>query len=187
MVGFANSSHGRELLGDTFDSQRIHLQVGGSTRAALLQALRANDVSLNAHAETLLDHAVFDDDVSREITVIERTVGDLGLTHGATLPQIFAAARERGLELCPATTGPYLRLAMAVQESAPDSVMSAGRAPSGAVTIASAPLSDDVDYPKGFYLRVVDDRQWLRGYRCDDEHLWSPDDCFAFGSGQPAQ
>ena len=58
--------------------------------------------------------------------------------------------------------------------------MSAGRAPEGSLTVASEILSDDDEYPKGFYLRVVDDAAWLRGYRCDDEHIWSSDDRFLF-------
>ena len=45
---------------------------------------------------------------------------------------------------------------------------------------ASDALSRDDEYPKGFYLRVVDGRAWLRGYRCDDGHSWSPDDRFIF-------
>ncbi len=36
------------------------------------------------------------------------------------------------------------------------------------------------DYPKGFYLRVVDGRAWLRGYRCDDEYDFDPADRFVF-------
>lgn len=44
---------------------------------------------------------------------------------------------------------------------------------------SEAPSRDD-EYPKGFYLRVVDGRAWLRGYRCDDGHSWSPDDRFIF-------
>jgi len=69
------------------------------------------------------------------------------------------------------------------QASAPDSVMSNGSAPSASVTIASEPLDQDDVLPKGFYLRVVDGRPWLRGYHATDEHLWSPGDCLAFRVG----
>jgi hypothetical protein len=69
---------------------------------------------------------------------------------------------------------------MPAQENAPDSVLSAGRSPAGAVKVAAAPLSDDVAFPKGFYLRVVDGVQWLRGYRCDDEYRFAAGDRFAF-------
>ncbi|MCY1241037.1 hypothetical protein D9M72_539170 [compost metagenome] len=71
-------------------------------------------------------------------------------------------------------------MALNEQVTSSDSVMSSGRAPDGALTVASEALSRDDDYPKGFYLRVVDGQAWLRGYRCDDEHTWSPDDRFIF-------
>lgn len=77
-------------------------------------------------------------------------------------------------------TGPYLRLAMPGQHTAPDSVLSAGRAPTGAVHVASEPVTSDPEYPKGFYLRVVDGRQWLRGYRCDDTYVFTPEQRLAF-------
>jgi len=63
-----------------------------------------------------------------------------------------------------------------------DSVLSAGRAPSGSIKIASQPLSDDVEYPKGFSLRVVDGELWLRGYRCDDSYVFEPEQNFLFAS-----
>ena len=64
--------------------------------------------------------------------------------------------------------------------------MSNGSAPSASVTVASAPLDRDDVLPKGFYLRVVDGRPWLRGYHATDEHLWSPHDRLAFRTGAPA-
>jgi hypothetical protein len=137
---------------------------------------------LNAYAEVLLGHPAFDLRDAEEVVIVERTVGDLGLLAGATLPEVFSAARARGLDLAPPDTAPYLRLAMPSQADAPDSVLSAGRSPSGAVKVASAPLSDDATFPKGFYLRVVDGTQWLRGFRCDDEYRFAPDDTFAFRS-----
>ena len=132
------------------------------------------------HAETLLEDAVFDKRAIRAIVVTQRTVADLGLPDGVTLPQILDGAQQQGLLLCPADTGPYLRMALSEQATSLDSVMSSGRAPTGAITVAAETLSDDNDYPKGFYLRVVDGQAWLRGYRCDDEHPWSADDRFVF-------
>ncbi|GAB3251424.1 hypothetical protein GCM10027562_11480 [Arthrobacter pigmenti] len=66
------------------------------------------------------------------------------------------------------------------QANSPDSDLSIGRAPSGAIHIASEPLSEDVEYPKGFYIRVVDGQAWLRGYRCDDKYVWAPGQRLAF-------
>ena len=142
--------------------------------------LQEHGVQLNAHASTLLDHPVFDRRDSEEIHLVEVSVASIGLRAGGTLTEVFVAAQEHGLSLCPPDTGPYLRLAWESQPNAPDSVLSAGRSPAGAVKVASAPLSDDVEYPKGFYLRVVDHQPWLRGFRCDDEYLFSPEDRFVF-------
>ncbi|MGO1200370.1 MAG: hypothetical protein ACTMKY_10790 [Dermabacteraceae bacterium] len=68
-----------------------------------------------------------------------------------------------------------MRLALTSQTAAPDSVLSAGRAPRGALHVLSAPLSEDHEYPKGFYLRRVDGVSWLRGYCCDDEYCLPPE------------
>ena len=158
----------------------LALDVGTLSRSALTAALSARGVGLNAHAEMLLAHETFAVTAPRPVRVVSLAVADLGLRDGAPLGQVFAAAEDRGMALLPAATGPYLRLAMVQQASAPDSVLSAGRAPTGALTVASQPLWDDDDLPKGFYLRTVDGRPWLRGYRCDQDYVWPPSAEFAF-------
>jgi hypothetical protein len=158
------------------------VRVGGRPRAEVLRSLRDAGIQLNTHAETLLAHPAFDDPAGRTLRIVERTVEQLGLEKGAVQSRVFTAARSHGLELCPVVTGPYLRLALMDQANAPDSVLSAGRGPAGALHIASEALSEDVEYPKGFYLRVVDGQSWLRGYRCDDEYVWTPGQRLAFVS-----
>ncbi|WP_231481874.1 MULTISPECIES: hypothetical protein [unclassified Microbacterium] len=164
--------------------ERIELDVGGLSRPQLLDALRLAGVSLNAHAEALIAHPVFEEPVRERIRIVDRTVAELGFRGGATLPRIYAAAEELGLGLCPVVTGPYLRLAWATQADSSNSVLSAESSPDGAVNVASPVLNDDVEFPKGFYLRVVDGQSWLRGYRCDDLYVLAPDVRFAFR--QPA-
>lgn len=106
-------------------------------------------------------------------------MGQLGLSGGGTLAQIEAAAHRAGLAVCPPATGPYLRLLLTSQEAAPDSILSAGRPPSGALTVLSEPFNGgDPELPRGFYLRVVDGVSWLRGYRCDDDYVYSVGDEF---------
>lgn len=153
----------------------ILVRVDGRTRSEIKHMLTGGGVLLNAHAETLLAHPAFDASEARILRIVERTVADLGFELGATHAQVFAALSERGLEACPVVTGPFLRLATMDQANAPDSVLSAGRAPSGAIHVLSEPLVDDVTYPKGFYLRVVDGQAWLRAYRCDDTYMWPPE------------
>lgn len=158
------------------------LRVGGQSRAELTQALRATGIQLNALANTLLDDPVFDDSAADVVTVVERSVDEFGLVDGAVLSDIFTAAQESGLRLCPPTTGPYLRLALRDQPSAADSILSNGRAPTDSLTVASAPLHSDDGYPKGFYVRVIDGLPWLRGYRCSQDHIWDPADRFVFSA-----
>lgn len=158
----------------------VLVQVGGQPRTQLKRALSDAGVQLNAYAETLLAHSTFDDPASQALRIVERTVEQLGFREGAVLSQVFAAARSQGLELCPLAVGPYLRLALTDQANAPDSVLSAGRSPAGAIHVASEPVSDDVECPKGFYLRVVDGQAWLRGYCCDDTYVWTPEQRVAF-------
>lgn len=165
---------------DRKSSISLELRVGELSRSELLTALKESEVLLNASANVLLNSAAFDRQKLESFHVLQLTVGQLGFDDGATLPSIFAKAQEAGLSLCPSITGPYLRLAMTSQAPAPDSVMSNGSAPSGSITIASAPLRDDDDFPKGFYLRAVNDVLWLRGFLATERHIWSRNDCFAF-------
>jgi hypothetical protein len=167
-------------VSDADPSIALQLQVGWLSRQELRVALDELGVLLNASAEVLLDNAIFDQQRLESFHVVQCTVGQLGITSDATLSSIFSRARDAGLSLCPNITGPYLRLAMAGQASASDSVMSNGSAPSGSITIASAPLDDDDVLPKGFYLRAVNGAFWLRGYRATEKHIWSSHDCFAF-------
>ncbi|MDA0708693.1 MAG: helicase, partial [bacterium] len=46
--------------------------------------------------------------------------------------------------------------------------------------IASQILTEDDDFPKGFYLRRIKGVLWLRGYRSWPGHVWEPDDHFVF-------
>lgn len=160
--------------------ERLEVWVGGLSRRQLMSYLSSRGILVNGHAETLLEDVVIDDQASCPVVVTERTIAELGLPNGATLPQIFKIAQQQGLLLCPANTAPYLRMALNDQASSRDSVMSSGRAPDGGLTVAAEALSTDDEYPKGFYLRVANGHAWLRGYRCDDQHTWSPDDRFIF-------
>ncbi|GAA5167676.1 hypothetical protein [Ornithinimicrobium tianjinense] len=153
----------------------ITIEVGGLCREELRRALTRAGVQLNVHAETLLEHRDFDHVSASTLTVVRRTVSELGLVDGGTLGQVLDAASALGLEPSPLVTAPYLRLATLDQPEAPDSVLSAGRPPTGAVHVASVPVSPDIEHPKGFYLRVVDGEPWLRGYRCDDDYEWGPE------------
>lgn len=158
---------------------RVTLEVGGASREELLALLSERGIQLNESARTLLAHSCFEAREPERLEVQQRSLSELGLPVGGTLPEIFAAVRARGFAPLPDDAGPYLRLAFLDQVQAPDSVLSAGRAPTGAVHVLTVPPSADHDDPKGFYLRVVDEITWLRGYRCDLEYVWPSDSIFA--------
>jgi len=158
------------------------VRVGGIAKPALLQSLREHDVKLNKAAEVL-----FDDDqfapaaASRVIDVVCRSVADLGLHHGATYEQLTARAAAAGLVECPLELGPRLRLQFVDQaEGAVGFPETRGRAPPGSITIASPPLDERDETPKGFYLRRIDGVLWLRGYWSSPGNVWRPEDVLVF-------
>jgi len=169
--------------------ERLTAAVGGASREELSALLSSRGIQLNESARTLLEHPCFDVREPARLEVLRRSLADLGLSGGGMLPEILAAVRDRGCAPLPADAGPYLRLVLEDQAQAPDSVLSAGRAPSGALHVLTERLSADDEYPKGFYLRVVDGVTWLRGYRCDDEYVWPADSVFALRAvaGRPRE
>ncbi|MGO1727180.1 hypothetical protein [Glutamicibacter ardleyensis] len=154
--------------------------IGGLSRSALKVKLRDRGIQLNDFANQLVLHPVFDDVEAPTMKYFAtRKLADLGLNDGASLSGVFSAAQRHHLSLCPVTAGPYLRLAYTNQPTSKHSVLNVGNAPEGSLTVASVALGDD-DFPKGFYLRTVDDQQWLRGYRCTEAHRFSANDHFIF-------
>jgi hypothetical protein len=165
----------------------VDVEIGGVSKATLRAALAEAGVQLNAAAEALFADPRFTVAPQRQpIRITALSVADLGLTTGATAPEIAAAARARGWSDCPLELGSHLCLRRVLPPEAADArPPTPGTAPPGAFTIASAPLDDDDETPKGFYLRRVDGVDWLRGYRSWDGHPWHPDDVFVFCQRAP--
>ncbi len=167
----------------TIDSAATRIvEIGGLTKSELLQKLQAASIELNRYADLLFaDERFTTCETEARLTAVELSPADLGFPEGATMPQIHAAAFELGLRLCPLELGPHMRLQMQdQQERRSDGLSQAHQAPSGSITIVSAPLTEDHEVPKGFYLRNIDGVLWLRGYVADDTHLWNAYDRFIF-------
>jgi hypothetical protein len=158
------------------------VQVGGLSKAELLEALQRNAISMNESADRLFASDLFTTSETRySVTIVERTVHELGFPQGASLAEIYTRAAALGLGLCPIEVGPHLRLQYLDQpEGAWGKPSRQYQAPYGSITIASEQLSEDDDIPKGFYLRRIKGVLWLRGYRCRPEHVWEPEDHFIF-------
>ena len=157
------------------------VKVRGLTKPQLIQNLKQNSILLNKFAEQLFadDQFIVSDNIC-SVSTVELKVRNLGYSEGATISQIYKKAKQLGLELCPLEIGPYLRIEYLDQPEGNSNTHQQHKAPYGSITVASKILDEDHNFPKGFYLRRIDGVLWLRGYVCDDTHIWEPDDHFIF-------
>ncbi|WP_417387142.1 helicase [Gimesia sp.] len=178
MTSFPDSSVDRSK--ESLVSRTI--EIGGRSKFELLDDLKRASISLNDFAIQLLESEYFPATTeSRTVNTIELTVHRLGYASGATPRQIVDTATEMGLVSCPIELGPYMRLQYLDQpEGAHGVPPQTGQAPCGSITLMSESLTDDDEFPKGFYLRRIDGVLWLRGYRSGPEHIWNPDDHLVF-------
>ena len=155
---------------------------GALSKPELLDRLGAAGVRLNDYAKILFECELFviSPDAST-VSIVETSPARLGLSEGATFPQILAAAALLELRPCPLDLGPCLRLAYLLQSGRDDDVpLAQHRAPPGSLTVVSLPLFEDDEFPKGFYLRSIDGAPWLRGYRCSMDYGWHASDRLVF-------
>ena len=167
---------------------RVKYHVGGLSKTDLLQTLRSQAIRLNAFAERIFaSELMTTSPVEYQLTFVNLAVRDLGCDQGATCHELYFRAKEQGYRLCPLEVGPFLRLQYRDQtDGDPSAPMRQHRAPPGSLTIASEPLTDDEDFPKGFYLRRIGGELWLRGFVCGPDHVYDPDDHFIFVSEHSA-
>jgi hypothetical protein len=164
------------------------VRVGGMDKRELLQALCDHKVQLNQAAEVLFEDRRFTLlSQSKGIEIAFLSVVDLGFREGATYEQLTARALESGLVECPLELGPHLRVQFLSQpEGSVGYATTQHRAPPGSITVASSPLDDCDQTPKGFYLRRIDGVLWLRGYWSWPGHIWSPEDVLVFSRDRSA-
>jgi hypothetical protein len=160
--------------------------MSGHSREELRARLIDVGVQFNQAAEDLFSDLRFQpSEQAAEVKVTARSVSDLGLSQGADYVQITERAKEMGLAECPLELAAYLRvqyLDQPVSSKRPKDAEPGS--PPGALTVASAPLDDSDETPKGFYLRNIDGTLWLRGYWSDALHSFHPDDVFVFVCGR---
>ena len=161
--------------------------VGGVTKPELLLRLARAGVELNDAARALFADPRFV--MAEEATLlqcVETDLRELGLRDGGTFARALEAAAYAGLSVAPLELGPQLRLILVDQaEGLVGFPSTQHRAPPGSITIASAPLDEEEETPKGFYLRRMDGKVWLRGYRSWPGHVWDAEDHFVFVVARP--
>lgn len=147
------------------------VDVGHLSKSQLLHEFERHSIQMNEMGRRLFaDAPLARSESSRTVNTVELQVRKLGFPEGATSAEIFRAASEHGLNLCPIEVGPYLRLQYLDQ-------------PEGFwITVSSHKLCDMEDYPNGFYLRRLSDGLWLRGYTAAPEHVWDPEEHFIFSN-----
>lgn len=158
------------------------VRIGGMTKTELLGALRAQNVRLNEAATALFqDGRWMPLDQRRVVEIAVLSVAELGFSAGAIYAHLIARALESKLAECPLELGPHLRLQFLQQDDiVGHRAKTHAGAPAGSFAVASTPLDDTDETPKGFYLRRVDGVLWLRGYWCSSDHVFSPTDVFVF-------
>jgi hypothetical protein len=150
------------------------VEFGGVPVGELRHRLASAGVEFNLLAEKLFASEHFAPTKTRQVaSVVEVTLAELGLPDGGDLTQIAARVLQLGLQACPLDLAPHWRLQYVDQ---PEEVETGkNKAPKGSITVLSPPLSDDEEFPKGFYLRRAGGRLWLRGYTCGMDVNWEPD------------
>jgi len=177
-----NSSVGESVDPLAGSSVTRVLYVGGLSKQQLLAHLAEAGVELNEAASILFSSDKFTTLKTRQpLLAVELAVRHLGFMQGATLLELCGKAVALGLCLPPIELGPHFRLQYLDQpEGYWGHPVTAHRAPPGSIMVASAPLSHDENFPKGFYLRRIQGKLWLRGYWASADNLWDPDDRLVF-------
>ncbi len=103
-----------------------------------------------------------------ELDLVVVSVAELGFKKGATREQIYARAKELGLDLCPAEVGPQLRLQYKDQPN------------SEWLIIAMEPIADSDGRLKLFFVKRFDSDLWLYSYCVKPGLVWYSVDRFVF-------
>ena len=154
------------------------IEMDGLSKSELLKKLDDSKIALNDYARIIFDSSEFDTAQNCSVTIIECSLLDIGLPSGGNFESIRNAIELVNLSYCPVSLAPYVRLKY--KDQSPSNIQTVHQHPHGSITIFSKPLSDDDDFPKGFYLRNYDGKLWLRGYTCSNDYYWQPNDRMIF-------
>ncbi len=126
--------------------------------------LKENGINIGDYSRDILYKTEFSGKQER-YELVQFTVGELGLKDGTTTDEIYAKAKELGLELCPAEVGPQLRL----QYEGGDWKM-----------IAMKQISDRRGSPDVFGLDLNGDGLWLDSAWAEPDRGWHAGNRFVF-------
>lgn len=137
---------------------------------SLKKAFEKNGFRISNWANDLLGKPAFAlASEETEVKLVKTTVVELGFPEGATLEEIYARAKELGLELCPAEVGPELRLQYTDQPYGEWLTM-----------IAMKPITDSRGRPGLFYVAHDGVGRWLGAHFRFPGRFWHAADVFVF-------
>lgn len=122
------------------------IEIGGASVEKLKEEIEKN-MYLSSWASDILSKTKVGK--KRKVDLVNMSVEELGFPRGAEFKDIYEAAKNQGLDLCPAEVGPQLRLQYTDQ-------------PSGEwLVIAMEPIKDSGGVLDLFYVRHYDSARWL--------------------------
>ena len=148
--------------------KRETIEIGGKSADQLEREMEQAGIHVYDYAKDMLHSPDFTTNPTPiNIDTVRLKVGDLGFSSSATTDQIYAKAKELGLELCPAEVGPHKRL----KDDQPLGEWE---------YIAMKQIADRRGDPLVFWLGRRGDGLWLRSSWADPGSSWDPDNQFVF-------
>jgi hypothetical protein len=149
---------------------REFLEIGGRTSNELVDAINDDqNMNMTQRSRPMMHHKKLTTLTKKEnIHLVRLRVRDLGFTGRPTTTKLFRRAKEYGLELCPAETGPVSRL------SHPDQPMN------DELSVGMDPITDSDGNPSVFHVMHGDNGLWLYGNSASPDYKWDLDRSIVF-------
>ncbi|HRY36805.1 MAG TPA: hypothetical protein P5230_02935 [Candidatus Magasanikbacteria bacterium] len=137
--------------------RRYNIEIGGKNKDELEEEMKKQNIVISDWAQDVFNSPDFTTSKTKQNeTLIRLKVADLK-TKNQTTDEIFAKAKELGLELCPPETGPNFRLQNQTREY---------------IVIGMKQIADSVRHPRVFTLRNSGDALWLDSNDARPDFRW---------------
>lgn len=131
-------------------------------------------IGINEYGMNLFDSTLYTfGSKEQTIHIREASLEELGFSNGANYGQIEEWVRSSEFAYIPIDFAPYIRMAYRNQKSIGKTF--AGQHPPDGIIIFSKPLNKTENFPKGFYIRKIKGRLWLRGFVCSTDYHFPAD------------
>ena len=149
--------------------QKYQIQNGGKNKEKLEKEMQDKKITISDWAKQLLESKDFTTAKKpKKANLVRVSVKDFGFSGKATTDQIYMKAKELGLELCPAETGPNFRLKYNDQPM------------NECIYIGMKQISDRSSPPCVFLVLHLDDGLWLHGRDAEPSYAWDGSSMFVF-------